>query len=55
MRGMNKNSVVVVDDERLATQSEFLFQLERERESFIILVWLQNVASFNCQVMTSMI
>jgi hypothetical protein len=32
MRGMNKNSVVVVDDERLATQSEFLFQLERERE-----------------------
>jgi hypothetical protein len=53
MRGMDKNSVVVVDDERLATQSEFLFQLERE--SFIILVWLQNVASFNCQVMTSMI
>ncbi len=33
MRGMNKNSVVVVDDERLATQSEFLFQLERERAS----------------------
>jgi hypothetical protein len=33
MRVMNKNSVVVVDAERLATQSEFLFQLERERAS----------------------